>query len=132
MKYFFSSKISGFKLNIMLNLPVLSNTYSIISDSFSLKMFDVFLQRANCEVNPLTPKISLVILLTICHTVLMTFVWRIWRWINSFSLNLYFSLFSSLVCLILYWYCQEKFYLGHLWELNWQIKWVCQIIRFKS
>ena len=48
VKYFFSSKISGFKLNIMLNLPVLSNTYSIISDSFSLKMFDVFLQRANC------------------------------------------------------------------------------------
>ena len=47
-KYFFSSKLSGFKLNIMLNLPVLSNTYSTISDSFSLKMFDGFLQRANC------------------------------------------------------------------------------------
>ena len=124
MIYFFSSKLSGFKLNIMLNLPVLSNTYSTISDSFSLKMFDGFLQRANCEVNPLTPKISLVILLTVCHTVLVMFVWRIWCWINSFSLNLYFSLFSSFVCLILYWYCEEKFYLGHLWELNSQIKWV--------
>ena len=124
MIFFFSSKLSGFKLNIMLNLPVLSNTYSTISNSFSLKMFDGFLQRANCEVNPLTPKISLVIPLTVCHTVLVMFVWRIWSWINSFSLNLYFSLFSSLVCLILYWYCEEKFYLGHSWELNWQIKWV--------
>ena len=34
----------------------------------------------------------------------MMFVWRIWYWIN-FSLNLYFSLFSSLLWLMLYWYC---------------------------
>ena len=27
-----------------------------------------------------------------------------------------FSLFSSLVCLILYCYCEEKFCLGHSWE----------------
>ena len=32
--------------------------------------------------NPLTPKISLVILLTVCHTVLVTLVWRTWYWIN--------------------------------------------------
>ena len=32
---------------------------------------------------PLTPKISLVILLTVCHTVLVMIVWRIWYWINS-------------------------------------------------
>ena len=54
------------------------------------------------QLNALTPKISLVILLTVCHTVLMMFVWRIWYWINLHSLNLYFYLFSSLVCLILY------------------------------
>ena len=29
-----------------------------------------------------------------------------------------FSLFSSLVCLMLYWYWEEKFYLGHMWELK--------------
>ena len=29
-----------------------------------------------------------------------------------------FYIFSSLVCLILYWYCNEKFCLGHLWELK--------------
>ena len=32
--------------------------------------------------HPLTPKISLVILLTVCHTVLVTLVLRIWYWIN--------------------------------------------------
>ena len=31
-----------------------------------------------------------------------------------------FSLFLSLVCLILYRYCEEKFCLGHLWELKCQ------------
>ena len=29
------------------------------------------------QINPLTPKISLVILLTVCHTVLVMLVWRI-------------------------------------------------------
>ena len=33
-------------------------------------------------LNPLTPKISLAILLTFCHTVLVMLVWRIWFWIN--------------------------------------------------
>ena len=33
-------------------------------------------------LNPLPPKIALVILLTVCHTVLVMLVWRIWDWIN--------------------------------------------------
>ena len=70
------------------------------------------------HLNPLTPKISLVILLTVCYTVLVMLVWRIWYWINLLSPNWYFSLFSSLVCLILYWYCEEIFCLGHSWELK--------------
>ena len=36
----------------------------------------------NLFVNPLTLKISLVILLTVYHTVLVRSVWRIWYWIN--------------------------------------------------
>ena len=32
--------------------------------------------------NSLTPKMSLAILLTVCHTVLVMLVWRIWDWIN--------------------------------------------------
>ena len=31
--------------------------------------------------NPLTPKISLVILFTVCYIVLAMLVWRIWYWI---------------------------------------------------
>ena len=51
-----------------------SNNYNYItfSKSFSWWLF----------VNPLTPKILLVILLTICHTILMMSIWRIWYWIN--------------------------------------------------
>ena len=33
-------------------------------------------------INLLTPKISLVILLTVFHVVLLVLVWRIWYWIN--------------------------------------------------
>ena len=36
----------------------------------------------NIAFNPLMPKISLVILLTVCHTILMMLVLRIWYWIN--------------------------------------------------
>ena len=36
-----------------------------------------------CSVNPLTPKISLVILLTVCNTILVMLIWRIWNWINQ-------------------------------------------------
>ena len=40
------------------------------------------IDRDPSSFNPLTPKISLVILLTVCHTVLVMLVWRIWYWIN--------------------------------------------------
>ena len=33
-------------------------------------------------LNPFTPKISWVILLTVCHTIIMTLGRRIWYWIN--------------------------------------------------
>ena len=33
--------------------------------------------------NPLTPKISWVILPTVCHTIYVMIVWRIWNWINQ-------------------------------------------------
>ena len=35
--------------------------------------------------NPLTPKISLVILLAVSHAVLVMLVWRIWYWIHFYS-----------------------------------------------
>ena len=74
--------------------------------------------------NSLTPKISLVILLAVSHAVLVMLVWRIWYWIHFIPLTDIFSLFSSLVCLILYWYCKEKFCLGHSceWRVNSRIQ----------
>ena len=52
-----------------------SNNYDYITFSKSFSWWLFF-------VNPLTPKISLVILLTICHTILMMSIWRICYWIN--------------------------------------------------
>ena len=69
-------------------------------------------------VNPFTPKISSITFLTICHTILIILVWRIWYWINQKSPNRHSSLLSSLVCFILNWHCKEKFPLGHSWELK--------------
>ena len=64
----------------------------------------------------LTTKISLVILLTVCHTILVMLVENMV--LDQLIIPLLkFFLFSSLVCLILYWYCEEKFSLGHSWEL---------------
>ena len=57
----------------------------------------------------LPPGSHLVILLTVIQLLLL--VKRIWYWINS-----YFPFISSLVCLMLCWYCKKKFCLGHSWE----------------
>ena len=63
------------------------NTVSVIMIiSFLISYGDT----SNCNLvpgafpsfNTFTPKISSVILLTVCHTILMMLVWRIWYWIN--------------------------------------------------
>ena len=38
--------------------------------------------RRSQVINPSTPKIILVILITVCHTNLVMLVWKIWYWIN--------------------------------------------------
>ena len=62
-----------------------------------------------------TPR-SRVILLTVCHTILKTLVRRIWYSSPILWLIFFFILITYL--LILYWYCKEKFCLGHWWELK--------------
>ena len=42
----------------------------------------VLICRIPALLNPLTPKILLVILLTVCQTILIMLVWRIWYHIN--------------------------------------------------
>ena len=46
----------------------------VISKQFDRHCFEI---SSPNRLNPLTPKISLVILLTVCHTVLVMLVWRI-------------------------------------------------------
>ena len=41
-----------------------------------------FLFQVCYLLNPLTLKISLVILLTVCQMILIMLVWRMWYWIN--------------------------------------------------
>ena len=63
-----------------------------------------------------TPKMSSVILPSVCHAILMMLVLGICYWINLQSPSLNFSSFSSLAFLILYCCCKEKFCLGHSWD----------------
>ena len=52
--------------------------FSKIASSLTLFTGRVLRVRIKSNLNPLTPKISLVILLTICHTILVVLVQRIW------------------------------------------------------
>ena len=51
-----------------------------------LENLQIQFTRKNCEmhalINPFTSEMSIVILLTVCHTILVMLVWRIWSWIN--------------------------------------------------
>ena len=121
-------KQSGLKLKLICNLVsfLVSNSVLIGSlcyfPSFWLAVVVLlwlrFFTQMKSMLNPFTPEISPLILLTICHK-------------NLYNVNLenlvldqlkppyiYFLLFSSLVCLILHWQCQEKFSLGHSWKLK--------------
>ena len=69
-------------------------------------------------LNPFTTKILLVILLTVCHSHHVSLENLLLDQQIIKRCNLYFSLSSLLVCLILYWYSKEKFSPGHPWELK--------------
>ena len=56
------------------------------------------------SLKPFPPKISLVILCTVWRTVLRMLVQRIWNWINKWSFNFFFFLFSHHLSA---WYCIE-------------------------
>ena len=67
-------------------------------------------------VNPFISNILMKFLLTISHIFLMKFVLRFGVGSNDNHLVNSFSLFWSVVCLIIYWYCKEKLCPGHSWE----------------
>ena len=56
------------------------HTYGPCSMLYIIANFCSFGWKPN--LNPVTPKILLVIVLTVCHTVLVMLVWRSWFWVN--------------------------------------------------
>ena len=81
--------------------------------------FCVWISSTELIVNPFTLKISSVILPTVCYTVLMMLVWRIWYWINLSNNHLIdIFLYSHHICWVWYWCCEEELSFGHLWELR--------------
>ena len=56
-----------------------------------------------CRPNLLTPKISLVIVLTVCYIVLVMLVWRIWYWYQLMIpwLRFFFILITCLLDIVL-------------------------------
>ena len=61
---------------------VLCLFWSITEQTHSMESICFIWLKRKGSFNPLTPKISLVILLTVCHTVFAKLVLRIWYWIN--------------------------------------------------
>ena len=58
----------------------------IIRIKAGLENLQIQFTGKNCKmhalINPFTSKMSIVILLTVYHTILVMLVWRIWSWIN--------------------------------------------------
>ena len=66
------------------NQGLLSCSHNDESDIHISYCDSVSLMFLQCELlNPLTSKISLAILLTVCHRIHLMLVWRIWNWINQ-------------------------------------------------
>ena len=81
--------------------------------------FCVWISSTELIVNPFTLKISSVILPTVCYTVLMMLVWRIWHWINLSNNHLIdIFLYSHHICRVWYWRCEGELSFDHLWELK--------------
>ena len=69
-------------------------------------------------VNPLTPKIGVVILQTVCRMIFILLVWKFGTGSISNLIVGIFLYFSSLVCMLLCRYSKEKFCHGHSQELE--------------
>ena len=101
--------------NIQMSKPIAA----ISPTQRSLFYLDIFLSKCVFKsLNPLTPKISLVILLTVCQTILIILQCGEFgiRSISNPIIDIF--LFSSLVWMTLYRYSKEKFYLNHSCELK--------------
>jgi len=74
-------------------------------------------------------KLKVLILITNFYTFLLMLVLRMWRCIKTVTSSSWFSLFSSHVCLTLYWYCKRKLYVDQLLR-NWRKLRQIKVFRF--
>ena len=100
--FFFTVSLKNLSLKLALILVTVSTCAKLVCGIISIFF------------NSFTPWISLVILVTVCRAILMTLVLRICDWINYLYPKWYFSLLSSLFCMMVFGFF--KFCLGHLWE----------------
>ena len=70
------------------------------------------------SINPLTPKIRLLILLSSCNTFPCKLVPRIWCKIKMTTSPWYIWVFSLPVCWIVHGYCREKLHVNHFRKLK--------------
>ena len=69
-------------------------------------------------INPLTPKIWLLILPSGCYTFPYKLITRIWCSIKVISCTWWVWVFSLPVCWIMYGYYKENLHVNHFWELK--------------
>ena len=110
------------KMMNVVKIPRLFNFFGKCCDNVwtvSQWFFCVWISSTELIVNPFTLKISSVILPTVCYTVLMMLVWRIWHWINLSNNHLIdIFLYSHHICRVWYWRCEGELSFDHLWELK--------------
>ena len=89
---------------------VCSNCTWIIKKSHTICQITSRKNPSLTVLNPLTPKITLVILLIVCHIVLVMLVWRICYWIYLQSPKWYSHHLSA-------WYCNDIVRRNSVWSL---------------
>ena len=85
LRYTFPSVLTR-RIKLTIRVPLFKNNFPYSHDLNEWLSRITFLGEIKCQsllgFNPFTPKISLLILLTVCYTVLVMLTWRIWYWIN--------------------------------------------------
>ena len=109
---FFTVSLKNLSLKLALILVTVSTRSKLVCGIISIFF------------NSFTPWISLGILVTVCHAILMTLVLRICDWINYLYPKWYFSLLSSLFCMMVFGFCKGKVLSWSLMGVYWFSRYV--------
>ena len=121
-RWFFQERFSSIKTpKYLMQLQADSSIFFTSRYTYLWKITDILLSgRRITRFDFFVFKVNLFVVsqsqISAMHEIIMMLVRRIRYWINKWSPYWYFSLFLSLVCLVLCWYCNKKFCLGHAWE----------------